>query len=425
MQKQVSENTAQGGDTLTYTIGVTVTGNSVNGMVVTDTLPANVSFAGFGSSPAGVQGSFNPGTSQLVWVLGSPLPAGAYELTYQTKVNQLVAGGVTILNGATAQYAGGTAITSQAQVVTSGQYTVRVDVYNAAGEVVKQILVQQMSQAVNSMSLSATTITALNGSGSTVNLYDGDYLLGSWNGTDGNGAPVSNGVYYIKVDSISTTGAVKSVTQQVIVSRNVARMTVNIYNEAGEVVRRLVAVVDDPSGAQMTNVALSSTVVSPGQPAAGQPTSVQIVVQVAGGSPVTLSWDGTSDNGNTVMPGPYELEVHWDNGEGGITDITKAILVVGGQERVGTILAEPNILNSKNGMITTFTIDSSQNLTVKFKVYTVAGELVPAVALQAGTNRASYDASGLASGLYLVEVEAANPNGGLVQRQILKIDVVH
>jgi len=289
---------------------------------------------------------------------------------------------------------------------------------------VKQILVEQRFQPATNINLpSGKTITSLNGPGNKVDLYDGNSLLATWDGTNANGDPVSNGVYHIQVDTIDPRGVSSSVSQPVMVDRAVAKVSVTIYNEAGEVVKHLFQLTDDPTGSSMSNVTLSSNVLKPGTTVAtGQPTSVQIIVQ-ASGMPMTLTWDGTSDNGSLVTAGHYQMEVHWDDGPGKVTDISRGILVISGSIP-GNITAQPNILKPALGMVTSFQVDTDQDLTVSVSIYTMAGELVTTVKGAPGTNQALWNATGLASGLYLAEVLVSNIQGGLIQRQIRKVEVV-
>jgi hypothetical protein len=217
---------------------------------------------------------------------------------------------------------------------------------------------------------------------------------------------------------------VKSVVQPVVVTRSLVKVNVAIYNEAGEIVKHLFSYVDDPSGVKMTDVVLSSTVIKPGAGApTGQPTSLQISVMGTGGAPVSLSWDGTSDNGAVVTTGHYQLEVTWNDGMGGLTEITRGILVSGGNLSAG-ILAQPNILGP--GTTTTlFTASAAGVSRIRAQIYTVAGEWVAKVEGAPGSAQAAWDAQGLASGLYFARVEAFNLTGGLVQSQTLELVLIH
>ncbi|HTC20492.1 MAG TPA: hypothetical protein VK859_06580, partial [bacterium] len=425
MNKQVSATTVQSGNSLTYTLNLSVTGNSVSNVVVYDTLPTNETFIAFVSSPAGT-GTAASAQGLLTWNLPSPLSAGNYQLVYQAQVNNLVAGGISITNNAQLTYSGGAPVTASASVLVTGQYTVRIGVYNSAGELVDTILTEQLSQPIENFALqSSNAITSLNGANNAVTIYFGNSPLGSWSGTTAAGSLVSNGIYYVKVDSVSNLGVDVSTTQQVTVNRTLYQSTILIYNEAGEVVKHLYSYTDDPGQAAVESVQLSSTLIQPGM-AQGAGTPSQLTITLSNGT--TVMWDGTTDGGAFVQSGQYFVEVHTVDGNGGETTVIKQVAV---EDRnavngIGVVTAWPNLLNAAKGpMTTTFHTNSSLSLTLKVSIYTVAGELVHVASGNAGANQVSWDASGVASGTYLVVAELFTPTGGLAGQQILRIAVIH
>jgi fimbrial isopeptide formation D2 family protein len=426
--KTVSETRANAGDVLTYNIAVTVTGNGITNAVITDVLPANMTFQAFGAFPSGSVTQYNAAANQLQWTLPSPLLANVYNLTYQLKVNTFAPANVPLTNNAQLTYAGlANPMKASVPVTVIGQFSVSVNIYNSAGEVVKTIPIQQFSTAINNITLSTTnTITTLTGPGSSIEILFNGYVIGVWNGTNNAGQPVSNGAYQVQIDNVSSGGVVTSVSQTAIVSRNLSNVEVDIYNEAGEVVRKLFNVIANPTTSNMTNVTLSSTVMQPNvNNLQNAPTTslLQILVQDTN-APVTLTWDGTANSGTYVTPGIYEIEVHWTNGNGTTTDITRTILVLPNAGVSGIAVAKPNILNAANGMTTTFDAMGVANASsLKVKIYTIAGELVQSFA--SGTLTAPWNASGMASGIYIACVEVDNANGGVVNQQRLKILVIH
>jgi len=298
-----------------------------------------------------------------------------------------------------------------------------VSVYNSAGEKVKQLAYLQLTEPAPGVVLSANAVTALSGEGSGIGISYTGGLLGNWDGTNAGGNPVLNGVYYVQVASVGPNGQVSSVTQQVAVTRSVARVSALVYNSVGEIVRHLYGSEGSPKGAQMTNVELSSSVVTPGgSDLAGQ---VQISVKTTGGGTVELSWDGTSDNGGAVTPGVYELEVHWDDGTNGTSNINKSIVVRPGQGGVVLVAAQPNALGPDTGSMVTFRASPGQGLALRFRIYTVAGEFIPAAPGPSGPDLIQYNVSGLASGLYLAEVEGFNQANQRLLRQTVRFTVVH
>ncbi len=303
-----------------------------------------------------------------------------------------------------------------------GPFTVNVNIYNEAGEVVRTILVEHTFQPVDNISLSGSVITLLQGPGSTVDVYYSGSLLGSWNGLNNNGNPVSNGSYRIQVDNVSSNGSVTSVSQRVTVNRAASKVTVQVFNEAGELVRTLYTSQSNSSGANLNDVILASNFISPGHSSAGTPSQAQILLQTSNGS-MALTWDGMSQGGTYVTPGRYEIDVHWDNGQSSAYDIHRS-LIVENTVVTGNLVAEPNELKGSN-QVTTFDATGVAGATlVKATIYTLSGQKVVAKQGQPGTAQAQWDASGMASGIYLAVVEADDANGNRLLRKILKVMVL-
>jgi len=423
MAKSVSSTTAQANGTLTYTIGITVTGGGANNLVETDVLPSGLTFVSFGNMPTGTTPSSNG--QNLKWILPSPLAVGTYQLTYTAQVDNLVSGG-DLINNAQLTFAGLAApLTSSVDVQVTGLYTVNINIYNSAGEVVKTIKVKEYSQPINNITLSQTnTITELQGPNSTISIYYGGVLISTWDGSDNSGNPVTNGTYEIKVDSVSPTGVVTSVDQQAVVDRHIATITANIYNSSGELVRTLYYTTGQGTNAQMTNVNLSANLMTLGSTAnSGSTTLLQIFINTSA-TPVTLTWDGTNNTGSNVTSGTYSVQLHWDDGNGQTTDITRSVVVMTGGAS-GTVLAEPNVLEPSSTLTTTFNGSGITNASIlSAKVYTIAGELVAFIPGTPGVATNQWTATGMASGVYIVAVEVRDVNGGILEHQLLKVLVL-
>jgi hypothetical protein len=217
---------------------------------------------------------------------------------------------------------------------------------------------------------------------------------------------------------------VTNVDQVVTVSRPIAKIQINIYNEAGEVIRHLYSWADDPGNASLGSVNLSGGLLAPeaGTPSAGGSASVSILFN---GTQVV--WDGKSDAGAIVTNGAYQVEVHWTDGNGGEQVVSKGIVVQRGNHPLadGTAYAAPNVLSAGEDH-TTIKINSATSYTLTVRIYDIAGELVKApVTGMAGSNQATADVTGLASGIYFVAVDLTDANGGFVQKQVLQLLVRH
>ncbi|HJT22962.1 MAG TPA: hypothetical protein VJ873_00180, partial [bacterium] len=414
LSKQVSQSTAGSGTVLSYTLHVNIGQGMTSSVVLFDTLPADETFISFGANPPGVTSS--QGGALLQWNFPSPLPVGDYLLTYEARVNDFLPEGEVLVNHAQLAVAGQGTVTASASVVVAGAYTVKVDVYNEAGELVKQIAVTQFTEAITSLQWpQGTTLSSV---GQTLSLYSLGHLIGQWDGNNSTGDPVSNGTYYVKLDNSDSSGVVSSITQEVTVSRTLSRVTVNVYNEAGEVVRQLYSSEADATSQNLASAQISGDMIDLGA-VGGTGLPAFVTLTLANG--VTLSWDGHSDNGNWVSDGRYFVEVHAVNGAVNATQ-TYTINVRGGGAS-GTFFAQPNRLDS-NQTTTLFRVLASTALTVQARVYDLAGERLATVVGQPGTNQVSWNSAGLASGLYLAELEARDGNGKIFGKQIVKVLVV-
>jgi len=418
-------SSAQSGDALTYTLSVTVKGNFVSGVTVTDPLPDPVVIQNLGNPTSGAA-TFNTATNQIGWSLPSPLAPGVYSLTCQVQVKDFVPGGTDIENLAQLTCPGLAApLTASATVRMTGSYTVKCSVFNEAGELIKTLFLKEFSRPVTRFDLSNKTLSTLTGDGSRIDLTSDGAWLGTWDGTDPKGDRVTNGVYYIKLDNVDPNGVVTTLTQQAIVDRKLVKLEAVVFNEAGEIVRHLMALVGDPQGSQMTNVVLSTDVLQPMSLDAGSHAQLLVEVQTSG-APVTLIWDGTGDSGRVVQPGHYQIQLHWDDGLGSRSEFTKGLLVLSrGDSLTGKVTARPNILSPFYGLTqTTFQVPSGQNLTLKIRIFSLAGEKVASFEGSSGSDQAVWKIEGLASGIYIAVVDLMNHEGKRLDRQTLKVVVV-
>jgi flagellar hook assembly protein FlgD len=316
-------------------------------------------------------------------------------------------------------------LSASAAATVTGNYTVKIAVYNESGELVKEILMEEYSQPIENIRLEeGNVIESLHGENNEVDIYYGTHEIGTWDGTNRNGDLVTNGDYYIKVDNIDTYGVVKTTTQKVLVNRAVYRATVNIYNEAGEIIKHLYVYMDDPGLGGVLSMQLSTSVIKPSLEAqGGTPNSVAVILS----NGTTVVWDGRSDTGNYAQSGQYFIEVHTVDGQGAQSTVVREVSVIDSDAGRGIerVLASPNLLNEANGYKVTFTTKTAIPLTLKASIYTLAGELVGTIQGRAGTNSVIWDGGGVVSGLYLAVVEMRDANGGFLSQQTKKIAVIH
>jgi len=432
--KRVSDAAPSANEVLTYHIDLSVPDSAASGVTITDTVPAGLAFqalAPIPNPPGPVVNAIiplptpgsTPGTGTLlVWTFPGPVPPGNYTLDYTASVTNFSPAGEAITNFAALTYPqSGAPQVAQAACTVTGNYTVRINVYNEAGEVVKTILLKQYSQPIQNVSLqNSDTLVSIN---DKINIVYQGQVIGTWDGTDNSGSEVTNGKYYIKIDNIDTDGVATSVTQVAMVARHLAHVTVNIYNDVGEVVRHLDNVLADAVNLP-TDVSLSSGLISPSYQGGGANSTLTITLS----NGTTVVWDGRNDSGQIVQNGQYFLEMQSTDGQGGSSTITKQISVYhGGLNLTGTpVVVYPNPDSQRvNGPVLQFV--GTPGLTLRINIYTIAGELVQAgITGQPGSGQATWDFSGrvLASGLYLADIEMTDSQGGF-QRQVTRIVIVH
>jgi uncharacterized repeat protein (TIGR01451 family) len=416
--KTASAQIVKSGDVITYTITLNVTAGLVSNATVTDVLPDNLIFVGFGTEPIGVTPNWDGGHN-LTWSW-SFLSPGVVSFTYQARVDNYVQQGTILRNHAQLTYDGlANPKESHVDITMATLYKVHVGVYNAVGEMVKEIWVQQLSEEIKDFDIfESPMITSVHGK--VYVDYQG-VQIATWDGTNQSGDPVTNGKYHLKVDNVDAYGTVDSVSHEVMVSRSIAKEEVIIFNEAGEAVRHLYSYIDDANGLTLGDVTLSTTLIKPstsGTPVPGE----NGVVNITSPNGMNLTWDGRSDTGAIVTNGHYEVEVHYTNGKNGEEVVSRGVIVQSSNTSVtnGKVYAKPNVL--KGGLTqTTLEVKSDVALTIHCKLYNTAGELVMVVEGGTGTKQANLNLSKLASGLYFVVVDLTDAQGRFAAHQVTQI----
>jgi hypothetical protein len=121
-----------------------------------------------------------------------------------------------------------------------------------------------------------------------------------------------------------------------------------------------------------------------------------------------------------VTNGVYFLEIFSDNGTGGQEVITKDLTVVNNGELAVGVYAYPNPWQNGDPPLT-FKASSAQPLTLKVRLYDLAGERVAVFSGLLGTGQAPLPSETIASGIYIAIVELWDANGDITARQSLKV----
>jgi uncharacterized repeat protein (TIGR01451 family) len=430
--KTASESTGHPKDIVTYSLAYSNMGSgSVFNVTLTDILPV----AGAESYVAGSAsngGVYNAATNSLSWTFTSLSAGGSGILTYQVQLGLFAAQYNPVVNLAQLAYPGGQVSASQSLTVT-GNYVVHVDVYNSAGELVKTLSQFESSIPLPGFDLTGSVIQTPQ---DVATLAYGGVTLTSWDATNSSGKKVSNGTYYIKVESTDPFGVTTTVTQDVTVNLAQSSLSLMIFNGAGEVVKSLdteqieallggVALSSKDYG--MGGAKISSTALSPSY---GQPGAAGSSVTITLGSGGSFTWDGQGDDGQMLKPGTYFLELKSIQPNTASQETTWDIVVLPASGSAGgKTLLEPNPINLNQTQTAKFKINEISPLVdnVEIQLYTLAGELMKIrLANDAGNvSQVSWNLAGLnvASGMYIGVVELKSGDH-LIARQTLKIAIL-
>ena len=268
-------------------------------------------------------------------------------------------------------------------------------------------------------------------------LMAGGVPLATWDATNTDGRKVSNGTYYIKVQSTDPFGGTTTVTQDVTVNMAPSSLVLKIFNSVGEVVLSLDTQQIEAllGGANLTaaDYAVGSAKISSGvlSPSFNQPGAAGACVTITLGSGESFVWNGVGGDGQMVKPGNYYLELQSILPNTVAQQITWDIVVMpmsGGP--AGKTALWPNPIRLDQTQTALFKINVTSPLVdnVEIHIYTLAGERMNLVIVNDPGNisQATWNLAGLniASGVYIAEIELKSGNQ-LLTRQLLQIAVLH
>jgi fimbrial isopeptide formation D2 family protein len=203
ISKSSSEPVANVNDTLTYTLTLNVTGGAVTNVVITDVLPASLTFVGFGNSAGAVTTSLNP----LGWSFTSLNP-GTYSITYQAQVAGNAPAGSVISNQAQLSYNGLTSPKTSTDSVTVAQ-TAPIAYPNpvrGGGPVELQVA---LNQPQDYLAVKVFTTSFRKVYGDTVKSVSAGVFLYGLDTTHFEGGAAANGLYYVVISTPSNRWIVK------------------------------------------------------------------------------------------------------------------------------------------------------------------------------------------------------------------------
>jgi len=304
-------------------------------------------------------------------------------------------------------------------------YSVTVNIYNSAGELVKGLY---NGSSEYPASQAQVLQTATQGGGVQVDVAGLGGSAGSnlvWNGTNNGGQAVASGSYYVQISSVNSFGQVQSQDMTVSVVSAAGSATLAVYNSAGELVDNLSGQLAT-AGAEPTGMSLpvgQNGVVASTGPGKG---GLTITVTLADGTTTQAFWDGRSTQGQSLQSGNYLVTLSLS--VAGSNEVLKTVPVVllattneSASGMANSALVAPNPVDG-SWFEVHYQAPTSGTYTAVGVLYDLSGQRVAqATDDGSGTLRFSGDWS---SGIYLLDFEVRNGGQGALARRILKVAMV-
>jgi len=253
----------------------------------------------------------------------------------------------------------------------------------------------------------------------------------TWNGTNGNGQYVQNGLYYLQITSTNGFGQVTSVTDPVNVLGSTAGGALMVYNSAGEVVAALdiSGLPAQPVGMSLDLPAGKNGVTGSTNPKAVSPTGgVTVLLTLANGQTVPEYWDGLSSAGQPLQSGIYTLDL--TQPVAGSNTVVKSLPVTilgsvdqSAQAMAGSATVVPNPVQSSGGVFTVQYQGNGQDSAFG-ELYNLMGERVGQAGQGpiAGTGVLVFSGK-WSGGIYLLDFEVRDGSAPLARR-VLKVAII-
>lgn len=288
---------------------------------------------------------------------------------------------------------------------------VQLSVFNSAGELVKNLPQLTLSSPPTSMSTGEAVFDP--DQGQTVQIhFPGHQQVASWDGTNANGQLVGGGVYILQAAYTDNFSRTVTMTAAVQVIRAPTVATLEIYNSAGEVVRRI-----------LTQVGLTKPV----PPELS--TAILVLSPQSGGSSSGLKvglggqsawWDGRNDAGVVVSPGAYLVKVTWQAGGQTVETDTRAVTVLAPQvdDPLATAWMAPNPVPASLGSMVIGLDPGVSAAGLRGQIYNLAGELVVKLAPDATGRMVWMFGNRVSAGVYLIRLQMVDAAGRLRTRML-------
>jgi len=316
-------------------------------------------------------------------------------------------------------------------------YVLKIEAYNEAGERVKLICEVRISENIGDLYMRVNGKDAevydpfdMDASGNinplefimpglmTPDQLGGIEIKFAWDGSNDNGQALTNGLYYIKISVKDEYGHLETTNREVQLIRSEEYVRINIFNTAGELVRRI-----EERKATAGRISLGiEDVMIIGKDNPG------VLINYADGA--SIMWDGKNNEGKMVSSGVYEIQVEVKTGDGFKTEASKSVTILNdsGNDSLGEVKAYPNpyyVIPELN-IPMTITWANAGPGKVRVKIYNVAGELVKEFKADRAAGSLMWDAksaggASISSGVYIIYIEGQKDSG---EKEVKKLKVV-
>lgn len=305
-------------------------------------------------------------------------------------------------------------------------FILKIEAYNEAGEEVKLLVQSPISGDIGdvAMLVNGGAATVFNPATGRLELrFKGiqspdqqgagaDHTVSFfWDSSSDSGQQVSPGLYYLKISTTDTYGHVNTHIESIQILKMDVYARINIYNSAGELVRRL----------QVNNVANTNVSLA-----------VDDVIQVGKNSPAInieyapgagIAWDGLNSGGRTVDSGVYEIQVEIKTEQGFQVMASKSVTILnaGSSGIITDVKIYPNpaiITDGTAGAGVTIKWLTASQGQADIKIYNMAGEMVKSITASVGAGMPgivwdlkSSGGEEVSSGLYVVVIYIKKDSG--------------
>jgi hypothetical protein len=309
-------------------------------------------------------------------------------------------------------------------------FSIKVSIYNSAGELVKVLYQGGSSKAPSDLLLSAGVVPP---DGEVLITLPGQMDNGSsslaWDGRNAGGQAVQSGTYIVMVESRDSFGRVESYSASVAVARSASLSELRIYNSAGELVRKFVLAFVPAQGQALRSSQATVPVVDfrleKGTYALaldeeGKTREAMTFWCIdAQGQEHALAWDGRNEEGLPVVSGHYMVQLL--NSRQGSTQVvsTRALVVIAAvaPSMLQQVFVAPNPCSGDELKVYYKTSPGAQAFV---KLFNIAGEQVAQGTDPLRQGSVQLGVSLLAPGTYLCTLEMQN--GRIVlSRSVFKI----